>query len=177
MILYHATPRKHLASIEAEGLDPMKSAGKRKEVYLHTASKRMGCSPHRGHGLFCTPSDDTKRTTSFVIKVNSSPHRHLTRRWSGLWSCSAVPITEVSRLSSTLTNSRNHPSRKDRSMYWHIITKWLKCPKCLKVLQVRKFRTTQGADTPEDKLLQDRANREPYQQPIHRSRIPYLPEM
>ena len=62
-------------------------------------------------------------------------------------------------------------------MYWHIVTKWLKCPKCLKVLQVRRFSTTQGADTPEDKALQDRANREPYQQPIHRFRIPYLPEM
>lgn len=40
-------------------------------------------------------------------------------------------------------------------MYWHIVTKWLKCPKCLKVLQVRRSRTTQGADTPEDKALQD----------------------
>ena len=41
-------------------------------------------------------------------------------------------------------------------MYWHIVIKWLKCPKCLKVLQVRKFSTTQGADTPEDKALQDK---------------------
>ena len=47
MILYHATPRKHLASIKAEGLDPMKSAGKRKEVWLHTKSKReVGSSAH-----------------------------------------------------------------------------------------------------------------------------------
>ena len=41
-------------------------------------------------------------------------------------------------------------------MYWHIVTKWIQCPKCLKVLQVRRFRTTQGADTPEDKALQDK---------------------
>ena len=46
MILYHATTRKHLATIEAEGLDPMKSAGKRKEVYLHTASKRAWAVLH-----------------------------------------------------------------------------------------------------------------------------------
>ena len=47
MILYHATPRKHLASIKAEGLDPMKSTGKRKEVWLHTKSKRaVGSSAH-----------------------------------------------------------------------------------------------------------------------------------
>lgn len=41
-------------------------------------------------------------------------------------------------------------------MYWYIVIKHIKCPKCLKVLDVRKFRTTQGADTPEDKALQDR---------------------
>ena len=84
MILYHATPRKHLATIEAEGLDPMKSAGKRKEVYLHTASKRAWAVLHtqRRH----------KTQDVVVIEVKVS-HRHLTRRWRGLWSC-AVPITK-----------------------------------------------------------------------------------
>ena len=84
MILYHATPRKHLATIEAEGLDPMKSAGKRKEVYLHTASKRAWAVLHtqRRH----------KTHDIVLIKVNI-PRSKLTRRWSGLWSCSAV-ITE-----------------------------------------------------------------------------------
>ena len=40
-------------------------------------------------------------------------------------------------------------------MNWHIVIKHLKCLKCNIVIQARKVRTTQGADTPEDKALQD----------------------
>ena len=83
MILYHATPRKHLASIKAEGLDPVKSTGKRKEVWLHTKSKRewavLHTQRHQTHDVV-------------IIEVEAS-RRHLTRRWRGLWSC-AVSITQ-----------------------------------------------------------------------------------
>lgn len=41
-------------------------------------------------------------------------------------------------------------------MYWHIVYKHIRCIPCKNFIQVRKFRTTQGADTPEDKALQDR---------------------
>ena len=84
MTLYHATPRKHLASIEAEGLDPQKSAGKRKEVYLHTASKRAWAVLH---------TQRRHKTHDIVLIEVNIPRSKLTRRWSGLWSC-AVPITQ-----------------------------------------------------------------------------------
>ena len=41
-------------------------------------------------------------------------------------------------------------------MHWHIVTKHIRCRPCKRVIDVLKFRTTQGADTPEDKELQDR---------------------
>ena len=84
MTLYHATPRKHLASIKAEGLDPMKSAGKRKEVWLHTASKRAWAVLH---------TQQRHQTHDVVIIEVEASRRHLTRRWRGLWSC-AVSITQ-----------------------------------------------------------------------------------
>ena len=40
MILYHATPKSNLKSIEANGLQPRRSTGKIKGVWLHTASRR-----------------------------------------------------------------------------------------------------------------------------------------
>ena len=41
-------------------------------------------------------------------------------------------------------------------MYWYIVIKHIRCLPCKRVIDVRKVRTTQGADTPEDKALQDR---------------------
>ena len=40
-------------------------------------------------------------------------------------------------------------------MYFHIVWKHIKCLPCNILIDVRKFSTTQGADTPEDKALQD----------------------
>ena len=84
MILYHATPTKYLQSIQAEGLQPRKSTGKRKAVWLHTSSKREWAILHtqRRH--------DTDDVVVLEVKV---PRSKLTRRWRGLWSC-AMPITE-----------------------------------------------------------------------------------
>ena len=78
MTLYHATPQKHLNAIEAEGLDPMKSAGKRKEVWLHTKSKREWAVLH---------TQQRHQTHDVVIIEVEVSRRHLTRRWRGLWSC------------------------------------------------------------------------------------------
>ena len=41
-------------------------------------------------------------------------------------------------------------------MYFHIVWKHIKCLPCDILIDVRKFSTTQGADTTEDKALQDR---------------------
>ena len=84
MILYHATPRKHLASIKAEGLDPVKSTGKRKEVWLHTKSKREWAVLH---------TQRRHKTQEVVVIAVEVSRRDLTRRWRELWSC-AVSITQ-----------------------------------------------------------------------------------
>ena len=84
MILYHATPRKFLQSIKAEGLQPNRSTGKRKAIWLHTASKRAWAILHtqRRH--------DTDDVVVLTVKVSG---RQLTHRWRGLWSF-ASPITQ-----------------------------------------------------------------------------------
>lgn len=41
-------------------------------------------------------------------------------------------------------------------MFWHIVTKHIRCLPCKALILVRRVRTTQGADTPEDKACQDR---------------------
>ena len=41
-------------------------------------------------------------------------------------------------------------------MFWQIVIKWIKCIPCDYVIRVRTFKTTQGADTLEDKALQDK---------------------
>ena len=84
MTLYHATPQKHLASIKAEGLDPVKSTGKRKEVWLHTKSKREWAVLH---------TQRRHKTQEVVVIAVEVSRRDLTRRWRGLWSC-AVSITQ-----------------------------------------------------------------------------------
>ena len=41
-------------------------------------------------------------------------------------------------------------------MYFHSVIKWIYCEPCEHIIKVKKYRTTQGADTPEDKAYQDR---------------------
>ena len=40
-------------------------------------------------------------------------------------------------------------------MFFHSVIKWIYCEPCKHLIKVRKFSTTQGADTPADKALQD----------------------
>ena len=61
-------------------------------------------------------------------------------------------------------------------MYFHIVWKHIKCLPCNILIDVRKFSTTQGADTPEDKALQDHYILSPNAKPVS-TRIPYLPEV
>lgn len=88
MILYHATPTKYFQSIKAEGLQPHRSTGKRKEIYLHTASKRSWAILH---------TQRRHHTTDVVLLEVKVSRKHLTRRWRGLWSC-PVPITQFENI-------------------------------------------------------------------------------
>ena len=65
MILYHATPKSNLKSIEANGLQPRRSTGKIKGVWLHTASRR-----HKSQEIA-------------LLEVNVS-RRHITRKQRGI---------------------------------------------------------------------------------------------
>ena len=40
-------------------------------------------------------------------------------------------------------------------MYWHSVIKHIRCLPCNLLIAVKKYRTTQSADTPEDKAYQD----------------------
>ena len=84
MILYHATPRKLLQSIQAEGLQPSRAVGRIKGVWLHTKGKREWAILH---------TQRRHKTQDVVVIQVKVGRKHLTRRWRGLWSC-AVPITE-----------------------------------------------------------------------------------
>ena len=41
-------------------------------------------------------------------------------------------------------------------MFFHTVIKWIYCEPCEHLIKVKKYSTTQGADTPEDKAYQDR---------------------
>ena len=41
-------------------------------------------------------------------------------------------------------------------MFFHIVIKWIYCESCKYVIKVKKYRTTQGADTPKQKAAQDK---------------------
>ena len=84
MILYHATPKSNLPSIEANGLQPHQSKGKIKGVWLHTESKRHWAILHtqRRH--------KSQEIALLQVKVS---RRHLTRKQRGLW-YATVSITE-----------------------------------------------------------------------------------
>lgn len=89
MRLYHATPKANLDSILEHGLDPARSQGKRKAIYLHTASRREWAILHtiRRHGIGI---DDV-----VIISVDI-PRSRITRRWRGLWSTETkITVTEA----------------------------------------------------------------------------------
>lgn len=87
MRLYHATPRKNRDSILEHGLLPELADGKRKAVWLHTASKREWAILHtmKRHDVNLDEVD--------IIAIDL-PRSKLTRRWRGLWTCAeTIPVT------------------------------------------------------------------------------------
>ena len=95
MRLHHATPAKNLDSIKAVGLDPNRSKGKRKAVWLHTRSRRNWAILHVANRHKCEVSEVA------IIEVNV-PRSRLRRRWRGLWT-TPEPITEF----VNITNARD----------------------------------------------------------------------
>ena len=81
MRLYHATPRRNIESIKANGLDPKHSTGKIIAVWMHTKSRCEWTILHtqRRHG-----------DTDIVVIEVEVPRDQLTRRGKGLWSCPGI---------------------------------------------------------------------------------------
>ena len=77
--LYHTTPMWNRDSILQEGLDPGRSTGKRREVYLHTPSRQKWAVEHMMK-KYNLGSEDIA-----VFEVDVS-RKDLTRRWRGIWS-------------------------------------------------------------------------------------------
>ena len=84
MILYHATPKSNLKSIEANGLQPRRSKGKIKGVWLHTASRR--------HWAILHTQQRHKSQEIVLLEVNVSRSR-ITRKQRGIW-YATEPITQ-----------------------------------------------------------------------------------
>ena len=78
MRLYHATPKRNLDSIKAVGLDPKRSRGAKKEVWLHTQSRREWAILHVSNRYKC----DVNEVVIITVDV---PRTKLRRRWRGIW--------------------------------------------------------------------------------------------
>ena len=78
MRLYHASPKHNLESIKTTGLDPDRSTGKEKAVWLHTRSRRDWAILHTCTRHKCDPSE-------VIIIAVDVPRSRLRRRWRGLW--------------------------------------------------------------------------------------------
>lgn len=83
MILYHATPKANLDSIQQHGLNPDFSKGAEKVIWLHTASRREWAILHtqRRHNL--------QLSEVLVLRVDV-PRSKLKRRWRGLWTTASM---------------------------------------------------------------------------------------
>ena len=106
MILYHATPRKHLAAIEAEGLDPHEVRRQAQgSLAPYQIQARVGSSAHPA----------TAHKTQEVVRdqaVDSFAQAKLTRRWRGLWSCPVLLSLEFEDvIDADLTRAITHQGR------------------------------------------------------------------
>lgn len=80
----HATPRRNLRSIFRSGLNPALARGRKKAVWLHTASQTCWAILHvaRRHH---TPAEEIVVLT---IRVRRDAVRRTNRK--GIWTCSQV---------------------------------------------------------------------------------------
>ena len=100
MRLFHATPRRNLASILKRGLLTSKSKGKRPVVWLHTHSHRDWATLHT------RKRHETREVAILSVDV---PHQTIRRAGRGLWYCSVdVP---PGRLTVEEMNHENEAAR------------------------------------------------------------------
>lgn len=90
MKLFHATSVSNLESIQAEGLDPGRSKGKMRVVWLHTMSRREWAILHTQQRHNCSLDE-------IVLIEVDVPRSKLCRRWRGLWTCDQN-ISQFSRV-------------------------------------------------------------------------------
>ena len=90
--LYHATPRRNLDSIRTTGLDPNRSQGTCKEIWLHTRSRTPWEILHTINRHKCDISE-------IVIIQCHVPRGHLRRKWRGIWT-TAGTITEFQSITN-----------------------------------------------------------------------------
>ena len=99
MRLYHATPKANLENIKANGLDPNRSKGKEKVIWLHTASRREWAILHTAR----------KKRVGFddiVIIAVDVPKSKLRRRWRGLWT-TPEKLTEFASITNATEFSKS----------------------------------------------------------------------
>jgi hypothetical protein len=92
VIIQHATLKQHLASIEAEGLDPKRATGKQDLVWLHTPGRTMWAVLHtqKRHGV---------ALAEVLVLDLDVPRGWLRRAWRGLWTCDRViPASAIRRV-------------------------------------------------------------------------------
>lgn len=80
MIVRHATPRRNLRSIRAQGLLPGRSRGKLPVVWVHTPATTLWAMYHTGkrHG---------GRVEDVLVIELDIPRAWLRRKTRGLWYC------------------------------------------------------------------------------------------
>ena len=99
MRLYHATPKRNIESIQANGLDPNRSLGAKNEVWLHTASRREWAILHVSNKHECDVNDVS------VITVDV-PRSALRRRWRGIWT-TAETLTDFQGITNASAFSKS----------------------------------------------------------------------
>ena len=99
MILFHATPKANLESIQATGLDPDRSKGKEALVWLHTQSRREWAILHTATKHKCDISEVS------ILEVNI-PRSKLRRRWRGLWATPEA-VTEFQSIKNAVDFSKS----------------------------------------------------------------------
>ena len=98
MILYHATLKANLDSIEKHRINPDFSQGKEAVIWYHTQSKRHWAIAHAQKRHNCTLDE-------IVIITVKIPRSKLRRRWRGLWTSpetiTPTTITDAAELAAS----------------------------------------------------------------------------
>ena len=98
MILYHATLKSNLDSINAKGIDPEFSQGKESVIWLHTAGRREWAILHTQKRHNCALDD-------IIVITVKIPRGWIRRRRTGLWTSNQIitpfNITDAAELAAS----------------------------------------------------------------------------